>query len=145
LAIKGFIGNPFDGHTIEPLLNQMEYNKIPLPKELAYDRGGKGKSEIKGVKIIIPSPPKKSDTDYRKRKKRRQCRARAAIEPIISHEKYDFRMLENYFWGEVGIQINAFMSGTAWNLKKMMQKLKEEFLQIIFRLFFPQGFCCAAA
>jgi IS5 family transposase len=123
----------------------MEDNKIPLPKELAYDRGGKGKSEIKGVKIIIPSPPKKSDTEYRKRKKRRQCRARAAIEPIISHEKYDFRMLENYCWGVVGVQINALMSGTAWNLKKMMQKLKEEFLLIIFRLFFPQDFCCVAA
>jgi IS5 family transposase len=50
-------------------------------------------------------------------------------------------MLENYFWGEVGVQINAFMSGRAWNLKKMMQKLREEFLRIIFRLFFPQDFC----
>jgi IS5 family transposase len=53
-------------------------------------------------------------------------------------------MLENYFVGEVGVQINALMSGTAWNLKKMMQKLKEEFFRIIFRLFLPQGFCCAA-
>jgi IS5 family transposase len=24
VAVKGFLGNPFDGHTIEPLLNQME-------------------------------------------------------------------------------------------------------------------------
>jgi IS5 family transposase len=37
------------------------------------------------------------------------------------------------------------MAGTAWNLKKMMQKLKEEFLWIIFRLFFPQDFCRTAA
>jgi IS5 family transposase len=48
----------------------MKTNKIPLPKELAYDRGGKGKSEIKGVKILIPSTPKKTDTNYQKRKKR---------------------------------------------------------------------------
>ena len=59
LAIKAFVENLFDGYTIEPLLNQMESNAMPLPKELAYDRGSKGKSEIKGVKIIIPSPPKK--------------------------------------------------------------------------------------
>jgi IS5 family transposase len=52
----------------------MEDNKIALPKELAYDCGGKGKAEIKEVKIIIPSPPKKSDTVYRK-----QCRAGAGI------------------------------------------------------------------
>jgi hypothetical protein len=37
------------------------------------------------------------------------------------------------------------MSGTAWNPKKMMQKLKEEFLRNIFRLFFPQDFCSVAA
>jgi IS5 family transposase len=37
----------------------MENNGIQLPKELVYDRGGKGKSEIKGTKIIIPSPAKK--------------------------------------------------------------------------------------
>jgi IS5 family transposase len=45
----------------------------------------------------------------------------------------------------VGIQINALMSATAWNLKKMMQKLKAELLQLIFRLFFPKDFCSVAA
>jgi IS5 family transposase len=64
LAIKGFIGNPFDGHTIYSLLNQMKINELQLPQELTYDRGGKGKSEIKGVKILIPSLPKKTDTKY---------------------------------------------------------------------------------
>ena len=36
-------------------------------------------------------------------------------------------------------KINALMSATAWNLKKMMQKLKEELLSFIFRLFFSQN------
>jgi hypothetical protein len=40
VAIQGFLENPFDGHTIEPLLNQMEMNGLQLPKELVYDRGG---------------------------------------------------------------------------------------------------------
>jgi hypothetical protein len=30
------------------------------------------------------------------------------------------------------------MSATAWNLKKMMEMLKEKIFQIIFRLFFSQ-------
>jgi IS5 family transposase len=71
--------------------------------------------------MILPSPPKKSDTVYRKRekrKKRKQYRSGAGIEPIIGHLKYDFLMLENYFVGEVGVQINALMSGTVWNMKK---------------------------
>jgi IS5 family transposase len=56
VAIQGFLENPFDGNTIEPLLNQMESNHFLLPEELVYDRGGKGKSQIKGVKILIPFP-----------------------------------------------------------------------------------------
>jgi len=139
-AIKAFLENPFDGHTIEPLLEQMESNELKLPEELAYDRGGKGKAQIKGVKIIIPGKPKASDTKYQKEKKRKKCKARAAIEPIIGHLKKDFRMEQNYLLGEKGIQINAFMAATAWNLKKLMEKLKLEFLQFIFKLFFQRNF-----
>jgi IS5 family transposase len=46
-------------------------------------------------------------------------------------------MQQNYLWGEIGIQINALMAATAWNLKKKMEELKEKILQSIFRLFFP--------
>jgi IS5 family transposase len=145
LAILGFIENIYDGNTIEPSLNQMQNNNIPLPEELGYDRGGKGKTEIKGVRIITPSPPKQNDTAYRKQQKRKKFRSRAGIEPIIGHLKKDFRMEQNYFGGEAGVQINALMSATAWNLKKMMEKLKEKISQIIFRLFFSQNFYYTAA
>jgi IS5 family transposase len=139
VAIKGFSDNPFDGHTIEPLLNQMAYNELKLPEELAYDRGGKGKSQVKGVKIIVPSPPKVRDSRYQKQKKTKQCRTRAAIEPMIGHLKTDFRMAQNYLLREEGIQINAFMAATAWNMKRFMEKLKENIFQFIFRLLFPQN------
>ena len=113
LSIKAFLDTPFDGHTIEPLLNQMQENEIPLPKELAYDRGGKWRTLIRGVKMIIPSSPKKTDTQYQKQTKRRKCRAGAAIEPIIGHLKTDYRMQQNYLWREEGIQINALMAAAA--------------------------------
>lgn len=143
-AIKAFVDNPFDGHTIEPLLNQMIDNKLKLPKELVYDRGGKGKSEINGVKITTPDKPKSTDSAYIKQQKRKKFRARAGIEPIIGHLKADFRMQQNYLAGKKGIQINALMAATAWNLKKMMQKLLEEFLRFIFRLLFLPNFQSAA-
>src|SRR5690606_30705570 len=44
-AIQAYLETPYDGHTIEPLLEQMESVGQKLPKELVYDRGGKGKSE----------------------------------------------------------------------------------------------------
>ncbi|MDR2684663.1 MAG: hypothetical protein LBB53_04705 [Prevotellaceae bacterium] len=48
-------------------------------------------------------------------------------------------MQHNYLLAETVVQINAFMAATAWNLKRLMEKLKEQILQIIFRLFFPQN------
>jgi IS5 family transposase len=54
-------------------------------------------------------------------------------------------MSQNYLWGEAGVQINAYLSATAWNLKKKMEELKEILLRLIFRLLIPQKFvlrCC---
>jgi len=145
LAVKGFMDNVFDGHSIEPLLAQMQANGIALPGEIAYDRGGKGRSEVMGVKILIPSLPKESDTACQKHVKRTKHRRRAAIEPIIGHLKSDFRMAQNYLGGEAGVEINAFMSACAWNLRKMMEKLKKKFLLFIYKLIFPQNFVRIAA
>jgi IS5 family transposase len=137
LATKVFINeNPYDGNTILPLLEQMKINNIALPQELVYDRGGKGKSEINGVKIIIPSNPKKSDTASQKQQKREKCRRRAAIEPIIGHLKTDFGMEQNYLMGKAGAQINALLSATAWNLKKYMEKLKKDTKSVVSPTFY---------
>ena len=89
--MKAFSDNLFDGHTIEPLLNQPGNNELTLPGEIIYDRGGKGKSQIKGVKILTPDKAKKTDTVYQKRCKRKKFRSRAGIEPIIGHLKTDYR------------------------------------------------------
>jgi len=147
-AVKAFSDNPFDGHTIEPLINQMVSNKLKPPKEIVYDRGGKGQSQIKGVKILIPGKAKKSDSPYQKQRKRKKFRSRAGIEPVIGHLKTDFRMAQNYLHGEKGIQINALMSACAWNLKKFMETVKEQvgrLLGIIFTGRFYPEFSYAAA
>mgnify|MGYP006991984180 CR=1 FL=1 len=105
-----------------------------VPKELVYDRGGRGKSEIKGVKISIPSTPRKKDTAYQKQTKRKKFRTRAAIEPIIGHLKTDFRLAKNYFMGETGPQINALLAATAWNMKKMMELLKQKIIFLFYKI-----------
>jgi len=125
-AITAFQGNPHDSTTIEPLLDQVEKNMGKLPKEVVYDRGGKGRSIIKGVKISTPSKPLKKDTDYQKRKKRDKFRRRAAIEPVIGHLKSDFRMGQNYLHGQHSPTINAMLAATGWNLKRLMIELKKK-------------------
>lgn len=85
-AIKSFEGNPHDSKTIEPLLNQVQANFNYQPKEVVYDRGGKGQKQIGDTKVSTPDyRPLKRDTEYQKRSKRRKFRRRAAIEPIIGH------------------------------------------------------------
>ncbi|WP_366019771.1 transposase [Nitrosomonas sp.] len=68
-------------------------------------------------------------TRYQKDKKRKQCRRRAAIEPVIGHLKSDYRLAGNFLKGAIGDRINLLMAACAWNLKL--------WLLAIFWLFFP--------
>ena len=134
-GIKSSAGNPHDSKTIEPLLDQVKQNLNFAPKEVIYDRGGKGQKQIGQTVISTPDGrPLKRDSEYQKKKKRQKFRRRAAIEPVIGHLKTDFRMGQNYLNGTDSDQINAFLAATGWNLKKMMSKLKEEVKSFVFTL-----------
>jgi len=136
-AIAAFSGNPHDSKTIKPLLDQVKKNQLNIPKEVVYDRGGKGQKQIGNTIISTPdNKPLKRDTDYQKRKKRNKFRRRAAIEPQIGHLKTDFRMGQNYLHGSKSPQINAFLAAAGWNFKKMMMLLKQE----VFLIFITSKF-----
>uniref|UniRef100_UPI003217040F IS5 family transposase n=1 Tax=uncultured Draconibacterium sp. TaxID=1573823 RepID=UPI003217040F len=126
-----FEGNPYDGHTLDEHLNQTEYLTESKPKAGIVDRGYRGKKKINGTAIVSPSVPTKEMTQYQKQKARKRFRARAGIEPVISHIKYDHRMLRNYLKGVIGDQLNTILAGTGYNLKKMLNRIKE---QILFNL-----------
>lgn len=126
LAVQGFEGNPNDSKTIEPLLNQVKENLDYQPKEVVYDRGGRGPKEINGVKISMPQKASKKHSAYQKQKLRKKFRRRAAIEPVIGHLKSEHRMKQNYLLGEYSPTINAKLAAMGWNLKKMMNQLKEK-------------------
>lgn len=134
LGIESFKGNPHDSKTIEPLLNQVKKHLHYQPAETVYDRGGRGKSEINGVKISTPKKPLKNDSISQRRTKRKKFRRRAAIEPVIGHLKTDFRMEQNYLHGTSSPKINALLAATGWNLKKMMNLLKEQSILLFFKI-----------
>ena len=127
-----FENNPYDGHTLDQHLEQTEYLTESRPKTGIVDRGYKGKKNINGTEIISPSVPKKETTQYGRQKARKRFRARAGIEPVIGHIKHDHRMLRNYLKGVIGDQMNTILAGTGFNLKKMLNRIKE---QILFGLF----------
>ncbi|MCP5273303.1 MAG: IS5 family transposase [Burkholderiales bacterium] len=120
--------NQHDSHTLPEILKHVETSRGKTVKQAVCDRGYRGKSEVNGTKIILPGKALKRDTHYQRNKKRKQCRRRAAIEPIIGHLKSDYRMARNYLKGAIGDQINLLMAACAWNLK--------QWLLAIFWLFF---------
>jgi len=140
-AIQAFEGNPHDSKTIAPLLQQAKKNTNYEPKELIYDRGGKGLKQVGETKISTPDyRPLKRDTEYQKHKKRKKFRRRAAIEPVIGHLKSDFRMGQNYLHGNSSPQINALLAATGWNLKKLMAKLQKEIKKYLNTFFLIKPF-----
>ena len=80
-----FEGNPYDGHTLDKHLEQTEYLTDKRPKTGIVNRGYKGKKNINGTQIILPSALRKNSTPYQKQKARKQFRAKAGIEPVIGH------------------------------------------------------------
>lgn len=121
--------NLHDSHTLPEILRHIEVSRGKAAKQAVCDRGYRGKNSVNNTQIILPKKPLKRDTRYQKDKKRKQCRRRAAIEPIIGHLKSDYRLTRNYLKGAIGDHINLLMAACAWNLK--------QWLLAIFWLFFP--------
>ena len=101
--------NLHDSHTLPEILHHVETSRGKAAKQAVCDRGYRGKREVNGTQIVLPGRALKRDTRYQRDKKRKQCRRRAAIEPIIGHLKSDYRMARNYLKGAIGDRINLLM------------------------------------
>ena len=135
LGVKSYTENIYDGHALPAALAQssriLEQVGGQRPKEAIVDRGCRGRKQIEGTKISIPSRPTSTDTKYQKTKKRKKFRSRAAIEPIIGHLKHDHRMLRNYLSGTIGDAINAMAAGCAFNIKMRLRQIKMTFFSLV--------------
>ncbi|MGB0468920.1 MAG: transposase [Pontibacterium sp.] len=112
--------NIHDGHTLPAILAHIERSRGKKVAQATCDRGYRGKQPVNGTCIILPKPPLKKDNRYQRDKKRKQCRRRAAIEPVTGHLKADFRLSRNYLKGIEGDEINLLLAATSWNLKKWL-------------------------
>jgi len=125
-------GNAYDGHTLEPQLEQVKELTGGKIKKAIVDKGYKVKGGISGVDIVMPKMLK-GESYYLKKKREERCRSRAGIEGLISHLKHDHRMLRNYLKGTAGDQINTLLAATAYNMRKWMRLKRQEILNLIFR------------
>ncbi|KAF3981227.1 MAG: transposase, partial [Methylococcales symbiont of Hymedesmia sp. n. MRB-2018] len=114
--------NIHDSKTLECAIahgNSNRDRQKPI-KQAVCDRGYVGAKEVLGAKIILPKKALKKDNRYQRDKKRKLCKRRAAIEPIIGHLKSDFRLSRNLLKGNIGDEINVLMAACAWNLRKWL-------------------------
>lgn len=137
-VIVGAMGfrNEYDGHTLEPALEQVERLTNKIPKKAKVDRGYRGKKQVGETEILIPSPPKKSQSYYQRKKLSEAHKKRAAIEPVIGHIKVDHRLNRNFYKGIVGDNVNIMLAAAAFNFKRMMNKWKSSFWQFFQQLFY---------
>jgi IS5 family transposase len=124
LGAMAFEGNPYDGHTLLPQLEQVSDLMGRLPKVALVDRGYKGRKTILGVEIMMPGTGK-GKTAYEKQRDRARFRRRAAVEPVIGHLKSDYLMLRNYLKGVEGDMINTIMAAVAFNMMKRLRQIRD--------------------
>lgn len=139
-SIKRFSGNPHDSNTLEASLAQSERVRKQIggtrPSIASTDRGFRGKVQVGETQILIPKL-KKETTRYQQEIARKRFRARAAIEPTISHLKRYHALGLNFLKGVTGDINNALLAGIGYNLKQRFNQIKAQFilwLNFIFKL-----------
>ena len=140
-SIKRFSGNPHDSKTLEETLAQSQRVREQIggtrPTIASTDRGFRGVTIVENTKIEIPKNTKEKSR-YKQEVARKRFRARAAIEPTISHLKRNHALGLNFLKGVAGDINNALLSGIGYNLKMRFNQIKGqivlwlEFLMLIF-------------
>lgn len=137
-SVKRFSGNPHDSKTLEESLNQSERIRKHIggtrPKIASTDRGFRGKTEVDGTLILMPKNRKESSR-YKQEVARKRFRARAAIEPTISHLKRNHALGLNFLKGVAGDVHNALLAGIGYNLKLRFNQIKEQIVFWLDKLF----------
>jgi len=128
VGIQAHHGNPYDGHTLKSVLEQVVRLTSCQIREVFCDRGYRGHNCEGKTKIHITGRRKRGDPITRSLRK--WLKRRNAIEPKIGHLKTDNRMDRNYLKGTDGDKVNALLSGCGTNLRKLIAAFFLPFLEI---------------
>lgn len=143
IGMRSYPGNPYDGHTLDDMLQQSETITSIKAKTVAVDLGYRGKHDTKAD--VIHRGRKLS-----KRQKKR-LRRRSALEAIIGHMKVDGLLERCHLKGTNGDAIHAILCGIGHNLRQMRAFCVRLFFWLQFHrltvrklLKMPQNACIAA-
>ncbi len=119
VGMRSMPGNPYDGHTVVPALEQVARMIGRLPKEIFVDLGYR--------KAIVPESVQMYRPKMRGNLSRRlKCdiRRRSAIEPMIGHMKNDGLLRRNWLRGQLGDAMHAVLCGCGHNLRMILNRCR---------------------
>ena len=119
LHAQALHGNPYDGHTLGPVVAAMEQLIGVEVHRIHVDRGYRGHSYDNKFRVWISGQVRRVTKTIRREMKRR-----AAIEPVIGHIKAEHRMDRNYLNGRDGDRANAVLAAAGFNFRLLIRWLE---------------------
>ena len=117
---KALPGKPYDGHTLESVIPDIEATTGGALSRILADAGYKGHKTPPGYKFkVYTQGQKRGVTEAIKR----QFSRRAAIEPVIGHTKSEHRMERNYLAHQAGDAANAVLAAAGYNFRRLIRWL----------------------
>jgi IS5 family transposase len=118
LHAQALHGNPFDGHTLGPVLAGLEALTGVETRRIHVDRGYRGHNHPHKFRVWITGQARRVTKTIRREMKRR-----AAVEPVIGHLKAEHRLGRNYLKGRDGDRINAVLAAAGYNFSLLLRWL----------------------
>jgi len=120
LHAKALHGNPFDGHTLGPVVADLERLTGVETRRIHVDKGYRGHNHPHKFRVWISGQVRRVTGTIR-----REMRRRAAVEPVIGHLKAEHRMGRNHLKGRDGDRINAVLAAAGYNFGLLLRWLAE--------------------
>ena len=120
LHAKALHGNPFDGHTLGPVVADLERLTGVETRRIHVDKGYRGHNHPHKFRVWISGQVRRVTAPIRREMKRR-----AAVEPVIGHLKAEHRMDRNHLKGREGDRINAVLAAAGYNFALLLRWLAE--------------------
>ncbi len=118
VGMRSMPGNPYDGHTVDSQLEQVEILAGTMPQIALVDRGYRGVQAASGTRLLV------SHTRKLPRSLKRLLKRRQSIEPMIGHMKSDGLLDRNWLKGALGDAMHAVLCGAGHNLRMILARLR---------------------
>jgi len=114
-------GRPYDGHTLETVIPEIEKITGATLKRILADAGYRGHNAPGIYKMrVFTAGQKRRVTPAIKR----QMKRRSAVEPVIGHIKNEHRMDRNYLAHEQGDAINPILAAAGYNFRLILKWIR---------------------